>query len=147
MADFLEDNESLNPTLPDIDKIVPLPPAKLPPWDGTFEWQKRQDAVVPPQKPSDELVNRLAKEKGLDPATGLRVSGLPGDPLPDEKSGAPTPSGYMATNAEQSFRKEEKLPLLAVGKPRPFALLDSMLGARRMHVDGIWRRISYRDDA
>ncbi|SAL61035.1 Sel1 repeat protein [Caballeronia cordobensis] len=124
-----------------------MPPAKLPPWDGTFEWQKRQDAVVPPQKPSDELVNRLAKEKGLDPATGLRVSGLPGDPLPDEKSGAPTPSGYMATNAEQSFRKEEKLPLLAVGKPRPFALLDSMLGARRMHVDGIWRRISYRDDA
>ncbi|MEI9752367.1 DUF6396 domain-containing protein [Moellerella wisconsensis] len=25
---------------PDIDKIVPLPPAELPEWDGTFEYQK-----------------------------------------------------------------------------------------------------------
>lgn len=25
---------------PDIDKIVPLPPAPLPPWDGTFEYRK-----------------------------------------------------------------------------------------------------------
>ncbi|MBC8641458.1 hypothetical protein IAG25_32065 [Caballeronia sp. EK] len=75
---FLHENELLNPTIPDIDKIVPLPPAKLPPWDGTFEWQKQQDAAVPPRKPSDELVNRLTKEKGLNPSTGLPVSGLPG---------------------------------------------------------------------
>ncbi|MFT3720843.1 DUF6396 domain-containing protein [Pseudorhodoferax sp.] len=26
---------------PDIDKIVPLPPAELPNWDGTFEYQKK----------------------------------------------------------------------------------------------------------
>ncbi|MEX5993836.1 DUF6396 domain-containing protein [Providencia vermicola] len=25
---------------PDINKIVPLPPAELPEWDGTFEYQK-----------------------------------------------------------------------------------------------------------
>ncbi|MFT3720841.1 DUF6396 domain-containing protein [Pseudorhodoferax sp.] len=31
---------------PDIDKIVPLPPAPLPPWDGTFEYQKQKG--VPP---------------------------------------------------------------------------------------------------
>ncbi|WP_109399185.1 DUF6396 domain-containing protein [Proteus sp. TJ1640] len=27
---------------PDIDKIVPLPPAELPEWDGTFEYKKQQ---------------------------------------------------------------------------------------------------------
>ncbi|EKT59355.1 DUF6396 domain-containing protein, partial [Providencia burhodogranariea] len=29
-------------TFPDIDKIVPLPPAELPEWDGTFEYQTQQ---------------------------------------------------------------------------------------------------------
>lgn len=28
-------------TFPDIDKIVPLPPAPLPDWDGTFEYKKQ----------------------------------------------------------------------------------------------------------
>ncbi|MBD2793850.1 SEL1-like repeat protein [Xenorhabdus szentirmaii] len=28
---------------PDIDKIVPLPPAPLPEWDGTFEYKKQQE--------------------------------------------------------------------------------------------------------
>ncbi|HHR6043916.1 TPA: DUF6396 domain-containing protein [Providencia alcalifaciens] len=28
---------------PDIDKIVPLPPAELPEWDGTFEYKKAPD--------------------------------------------------------------------------------------------------------
>lgn len=28
---------------PDIDKIVPLPPAGLPEWEGTFEYKKQQD--------------------------------------------------------------------------------------------------------
>lgn len=27
----------LNPTVEDIDEIVPLPPAKLPPWDGKLK--------------------------------------------------------------------------------------------------------------
>ncbi|WP_432257349.1 SEL1-like repeat protein [Cupriavidus sp. TMH.W2] len=71
---FLIDNEGRNPTVPDIDQIVPLPPAKLPPWDGTFQWQKEQDAAVPPEKPSDELINRLSKAKSLDPATGLPLA-------------------------------------------------------------------------
>ena len=71
---FLDDNENLNPRVPDIDKIVPLPPAKLLPWDGTFQWQKERDAAVPPQKPSDEQVDKLAKAKNLDPATGLPLS-------------------------------------------------------------------------
>ncbi|CAE6823867.1 sel1 repeat family protein [Paraburkholderia domus] len=72
--EFLTDNDGRNPKLPDIDRIVPLPPTKLPPWDGTFQWQKEQDAAVPPQKPSDQLIERLAKAKNLDPATGLPLS-------------------------------------------------------------------------
>uniref|UniRef100_UPI0038BC5014 SEL1-like repeat protein n=1 Tax=Herbaspirillum lusitanum TaxID=213312 RepID=UPI0038BC5014 len=71
IGEFLDRNDGRNPKVPDIDQIVPLPPAKLPPWDGTFQWQKEQDAAVPPEKPSDELINRLSKEKNLDPATGL----------------------------------------------------------------------------
>ena len=67
---FFERNDGRNPTVPDIDKIAPLPPTPLPPWDGTFQWEKEQAAAKPPEKPSDELVNRLAKEKHLDPATG-----------------------------------------------------------------------------
>ncbi|WP_348638417.1 sel1 repeat family protein [Paraburkholderia sp. D15] len=73
IGDFLSRRENQNPKLPDIDKIVPLPPAKLPPWDGTFQWQKEQDTATPPPKPSDELINELAKAKDLDPATGLQL--------------------------------------------------------------------------
>ncbi|WP_230753641.1 SEL1-like repeat protein, partial [Ralstonia solanacearum] len=41
---FIDNNGGRNPKVPDIDKIVPLPPAKLPPWDGTFQWEKDQAA-------------------------------------------------------------------------------------------------------
>ncbi|WP_349544819.1 SEL1-like repeat protein [Paraburkholderia acidicola] len=75
---FLDDNESRNPKIPDIDAIVPLPPAKLPPWNGTFQWQNEQDAAIPPQQPSDELIEQLAKAKNLDPTTGLPLAGLSG---------------------------------------------------------------------
>nr|WKF59307.1 hypothetical protein HUO10_003816 [Paraburkholderia busanensis] len=68
---FIRSNEGDNPKVPDIDRIVPLPPAKLPVWDGTFQWQKQRDAVAPPAKPSDQLIERMAKAKNLDPATGL----------------------------------------------------------------------------
>ncbi|PTQ90862.1 hypothetical protein C8K18_13212 [Paraburkholderia sp. GV068] len=71
---FLDDNEGLNPKVPDVDQIVPLPPAQLPAWDGTFQWQKEQDAAKPPQKPAESLVAKLAREKNLDPATGLLLA-------------------------------------------------------------------------
>ncbi|MGF6870446.1 tetratricopeptide (TPR) repeat protein, partial [Paraburkholderia sp. GAS205] len=58
---FLSDHDGLNPKVPDIDQIVLLPPAKLPEWDGTFQWQKEQDAAQPPQKPAESLVTKLAR--------------------------------------------------------------------------------------
>ncbi|SUC36865.1 Sel1 repeat [Providencia rustigianii] len=42
---LIEKELSLNPRakFPDIDKIVPLPPAELPEWDGTFEYKKQAE--------------------------------------------------------------------------------------------------------
>jgi hypothetical protein len=71
--EFLDRYENLGAKVPDIDQIVPLPPAKLPAWDETFQWKKDRDAAVPPARPSEELMQRLSEEKGLDPATGLRL--------------------------------------------------------------------------
>ena len=70
IARYLSDNDYLNPTLHDLDQIVPLPPAKLPPWDGKIEFQRWYEGASPP-KPSDELVQRLAEQAGLDWQTGL----------------------------------------------------------------------------
>lgn len=38
ISDEIDSNPSAR--FPDIDKIVPLPPAELPEWDGTFEYKK-----------------------------------------------------------------------------------------------------------
>ncbi|WP_166359474.1 SEL1-like repeat protein [Pseudomonas akapageensis] len=65
------------PTVPEINEILPLPPAKLPPWDGKLQWLEARLANVPPQKPSEALISQLAKAKVLDPATGR--------PLPDSR--------------------------------------------------------------
>ena len=70
IEEFLYNHDYLNPTVPDLDKIVPLPPAKLPPWDGKIEFQRWYEGASPP-KPSDELVQRLAEQAGLDWKTGL----------------------------------------------------------------------------
>jgi tetratricopeptide (TPR) repeat protein len=66
-----------NPKVPEINEIVPLPPAPLPSWDGKLQWLEERLANVPPEKPSEALINQLAKAKLLDPATG---QGLPGSP-------------------------------------------------------------------
>ena len=70
IQDYLSINDYLQPKVPDLDQIVPLPPAKLPPWDGKIEFQRWYEGASPP-KPSDELVQRLAEQAGLDWQTGL----------------------------------------------------------------------------
>ncbi|MFL9939125.1 sel1 repeat family protein [Paraburkholderia graminis] len=92
--EFLNSNDGRNPKVPDIDQIVPLPPAKLPPWDGTFLWQKEQDAAQPPQKPAEALVTKLAREKNLDPATGLPIA--PAKSAKDER----VPLGTVARTGQ-----------------------------------------------
>lgn len=70
IARFLSRNDYLFPTVPDLDEIVPLPPAKLPPWDGKIAFQRWFEGPSP-EKPSDELMQKLAKQSGLDWQTGL----------------------------------------------------------------------------
>ena len=72
--EFLRRYEDFGAKVPDIDNIVPLPPAKLPDWDGTFEWLKKRDSTPPPEKPSEEMIRELSQEKGLDPETGRPLS-------------------------------------------------------------------------
>lgn len=66
----LSDYSYLNPTVPEVDEIVPLPPAKLPSWDGKLTWLEAHKANVPPPLPTEERIAEMAKVKGLDPVTG-----------------------------------------------------------------------------
>lgn len=59
-----------HPTVPEINDIVPLPPAPLPEWDGRLKWLEAWKANVPPLKPSAALIAALAKAKQLNPETG-----------------------------------------------------------------------------
>ncbi len=73
ISDFLFDYSYLNAHVPELDSIVPLPPAKLPLWDGKFTWLETHKANVPPPLPTEERIAEMAKAKGLDPKTGRRV--------------------------------------------------------------------------
>jgi TPR repeat protein len=73
---FLADYEYLNPKVPELEDIVPLPPAKLPQWDGKFKWLEEHKANVPPPLPTEERIAEMARAKGLDPKTGRRVEPL-----------------------------------------------------------------------
>jgi hypothetical protein len=160
ILEFLRANDGRNPKVPDIDQIVPLPPAKLPPWDGTFHWQKEQDAAVPPQKPSDDLIERLSKAKNLDPATGLPLSKSASKTSPAER----LPLGTLArtgercpedgiwclphiarvnANATQRVSKGDVMPSYVLNNPRPIPGLDRLLGMRE-HVEVVeWQLVSY----
>ncbi|QCY15547.1 sel1 repeat family protein [Pseudomonas sp. MPC6] len=70
---FLTRHEHLGAKVPDLESIVPFPPAVLPEWDGTFQWKRERDSAVP-VIPSPELIEKLSAEKGLDPSTGLPLT-------------------------------------------------------------------------
>ncbi|MCW9716027.1 MULTISPECIES: SEL1-like repeat protein [unclassified Avibacterium] len=70
IQNYLSTKDYLQPKVPDLDEIVPLPPAKLPPWDGKIAFQRWFEGPSP-QKPSDELMQKLAEKAGLDWQTGL----------------------------------------------------------------------------
>uniref|UniRef100_A0A809E8G1 DUF6396 domain-containing protein n=1 Tax=Ralstonia solanacearum TaxID=305 RepID=A0A809E8G1_RALSL len=168
---FIRGNAGRNPKVPDIDKIVPLPPAKLQPWDGTFQWEKDQAAAVPPQKPSDELIERLSQSKHLDPATGLPLA-KPAQVAQAETEAAPPPARLplgtvartgescpqdgvwcvsltkgMVADAERSFLKGMPLPSLTIYQPRRFAWMDNWMGVRQQTVPVAWKLVGYLNEA
>ena len=70
---YLSRYDYLHPKVPDLDEIVPLPPAKLPKWDGKIAFQRWYEGEAPP-KPSEALMLKLANQAGLrvDNGTGFR---------------------------------------------------------------------------
>uniref|UniRef100_UPI001CC041CC SEL1-like repeat protein n=1 Tax=Pseudomonas sp. A-R-19 TaxID=2832403 RepID=UPI001CC041CC len=66
-----------NPKVPEINEILPLPPAKLPAWDGKLQWLEERLANIPPEKPSEALIQQLAKAKLLDPTSGRPLPASP----------------------------------------------------------------------
>ncbi len=131
-----------HPTVPEINDIVPLPPAPLPKWDGKLKWLEAREANVPPTKPSEALIERLAKDKQLNPATGRPLPTSPdfdkstsvqllcntGEPCP--KSGywqiAWLPHSGISQNAILAFNEGEIMPTDRVDfyRPRPWPLSD-----------------------
>jgi TPR repeat protein len=177
IREFLTANEGRNPKVPDIDKIVPLPPAKLPPWDGTFQWEKEQAAAVPPEKPSEELIDRLAKAKHLDPGTGLPLSGpagktskettplakpdaqhadarLPigsvaysGDTCPEDGLWCANLGDREADGARRQFTKGETLPPLVIRASRQPGFLERWRDRPASTERVVWQLTAYPDQA
>lgn len=167
---FIDKNDGRNPKVPDIDKIVPLPPAALPAWDGTFQWEREQAATRSPQKPSDELIKRLSQQKHLDPATGLplaksdHVAQMASPPAAElrlplgtlAQTGEACPqsgvwrahlSKGMVADTEYRFPKGKELPQLTVYRPRALAWLDDRMGVRKETVAVAWQLVGYIDEA
>ena len=100
IGDILSRYSYRSPSVPEINDIVPLPPAPLPAWDGKLKWVETYNANTEPPKPGEALIVELAKAKQLNPATGRP---LPSSPDFDKnaaivllcKTGEPCPkSGY-----------------------------------------------------
>ena len=70
IEDYLSDKDYLQPKVPDLDDIVPLPPAPLPKWDGKIAFQRWFEGEAPP-KPSEALMQKLANQAGLRVDNGL----------------------------------------------------------------------------
>ncbi|VUS33454.1 sel1 repeat family protein [Klebsiella pasteurii] len=145
IGDVLAKYSWAHPTVPEINDIVPLPPAPLPEWDGKLKWLEEWEANIPPPKPSAALIAKLAKAKQLNPATGRP---LPTSPDFDKdsvalllcRSGEPCPkSGYwqpawiphegVGDNTIRYFREGEIMPTQTVDiiRPRPWPLRDKWL--------------------
>ncbi|MBB4819938.1 hypothetical protein HNP29_003331 [Pseudomonas alcaligenes] len=125
-----------SPKVPEINEILPLPPAKLPPWDGKLQWLEERKANLPPPKPSEALIRQLARDKHLDPATGRPTPESPHfvylDSLLICVSGEPCPrAGYWAAmevdffwitvkgKTRQRFKEGEILPTLTLEQRTP----------------------------
>ncbi|AYJ93409.1 Sel1 repeat [Klebsiella pneumoniae] len=116
-----------HPVVPEINDIVPLPPAPLPEWDGKLKWLEEWEANIPPPVPDAALIEKLAQAKQLNPATGRPLPTSP-DFEKDSvarlqcRSGEPCPqSGYwqpawqpregMSERAIRFFREGDIIPL------------------------------------
>jgi len=151
---MLADYSYLHPSVPEINDIVPLPPAPLPAWDGKLKWVETYNANTEPPKPGEALIVELAKAKQLNPATGRP---LPSSPDFDKnaaivllcKTGEPCPkSGYwqiarpprqgVSRNAILMFKEGDIMPadVVDIYRARPWPFGDKH-EQHEQHAD--WR--------
>ncbi len=139
---ILSDYSYASPTVPEINDIVPLPPAPLPAWDGKLKWLEERKANIPPAKPTESLIAELAKAKQLNPATGRPLPSSPhfnkddvaqllcrsGEACP--KSGywqlAWIPNSGISKEETRYFKQGDIMPTDLVERftPRPWPLKD-----------------------
>ncbi|HCT5765411.1 TPA: sel1 repeat family protein [Klebsiella variicola] len=156
ISKILSNYSYASPVIPEINDIVPLPPALLPEWGGKLKWLEEREANVPPPKPSAALIEKLAKAKQLNPATGRPLPTSP-DFEKDSvarlqcRSGEPCPqSGYwqpawrpregMSEHAIRYFREGDMMPVEKVTfvRPRPWPLRDRLVVEAQ---ETVWRRV------
>ncbi|WP_338636109.1 DUF6396 domain-containing protein [Erwinia persicina] len=77
IGEILGNYSYASPTVPEINDIVPLPPAPLPAWDGKLKWLEARKTNIPPAKPSEALIAELAKARQLNPLTGRPLPASP----------------------------------------------------------------------
>jgi hypothetical protein len=143
---LLADYSYADPKVPEINEILPLPPAKLPAWDGKLQWLEARLANVPPPKPSEALIQQLANAKLLEPATGRATPDSPAFikasyPAPTCSSGQACPqTGYWqaarVSRDEYSrfnegvirrFEKDDIMPTLSVQNRKTRFLLPDII--------------------
>ncbi|WP_455829754.1 SEL1-like repeat protein [Pseudomonas fluorescens] len=143
---LLADYSYADPKVPEINEILPLPPAKLPAWDGKLQWLEARLANVPPPKPSEALIQQLAKAKHLEPATGRATPDSPAFikasyPAPTCSSGQACPqTGYWQAarlsrdqysrfneGVIRRFEKNDIMPTLRVQNRKPRFLLPDII--------------------
>ncbi|NMX52015.1 sel1 repeat family protein [Pseudomonas veronii] len=145
-----------HPKVPEINDILPLPPAKLPTWDGKLQWLEARLANVPPKKPSEALIQQLAKAKLLEPTTGRPTPDSPAFikasyPEPTCTSGQACPqTGYwrafslsrdvyarLNDGVIRRFEKNEIMPTLQVESHKPRLLLPDIITVNEESIE--WR--------
>jgi TPR repeat protein len=136
-----------SPKVPEINQILPLPPAKLPAWDGKLQWLEERLANVPPEKPSEALIQQLAKAKLLDPTSGRPLPASP-DFIREPyrkltcKSGQACPqSGYWKAEGIvdeiRRFEKGEVMPTLNVRRSHSRFLLADRITVAEENIEWI----------
>jgi uncharacterized protein len=128
----LADYDYLHPKVPEIDQIVPLPPAKLPPWNGKLKWVEERKLNIEPPLPSKERIAEMANAKGLNPMTGRPFLSL-------QKSGgaeAEPESPKLKTTAIPSFLGLQLPTGATCPHPGTWACSPEQGASRRVFVAG-----------
>ena len=76
IAKILSNYSYASPTVPEINDIVPLPPALLPEWDGKLKWLEEREANVPPPKPSAD--RETGESETTEPGDGQAAADVTG---------------------------------------------------------------------